>query len=503
MAMAMTYDEAPPHPDGLLAEQVADALYLVDGDGRVAWMNRAAEELFGWTEDEARGRVLHDLVHYRRPNGEPFPKSDCPLMRCGHVMKGHEDVFLAKDGTWIPAVCSHAPLGCDGTVLGAALVIRARQPAAATPRARSEVAMQAKDEFLAMLSHELRNPLAAIRTSLHVARRRPDDARALAIAERQTQHLSRLVDDLFDVASITQGRVQLRLESLTVRALVERAVRATSGLMQARGHRFSVVLPSGDVHFEGDPARLEQVLVNLLDNAAAYTPPGGTIRLLAERAPDEVVLRVQDSGVGIADELLPRVFELFAQADRPLDRTDGGLGIGLTVVKHLVELHRGRVAARSQGAGQGAEFEVRLPLPPQATAEPSGVDEPLAAGTLRVLLVEDNTDTATSLAMLLECVYGHRVTVAHDGFAAVAAARAAVFDVVLLDVGLPGIDGYEVARRLREQPGRPPVVVAVTGYGRQEDRERAAAAGFDHHLVKPVEPDRLEELLTALSRRPD
>jgi signal transduction histidine kinase/ActR/RegA family two-component response regulator len=360
-----------------------------------------------------------------------------------------------------------------------------------------------KDEFLAMLGHELRNPLSAVRNavataSLDASRR----DQALEIARRQADQLGRLIDDLLDVARITRGRITLRKEHLYLNELLERAIESVRPMVEERGHRLSVTLPAEAIRVDADAARVEQVVVNLLTNAAKYTEPGGSVSVVAERQGAEVFVRVRDTGIGIAPEMLPRVFELFAQADRALDRAQGGLGIGLTVAKRLMQLHGGDLEAHSAGVGEGAEFVMRLPALP-----PAREDIPLPAarsvsratpGHARVLMVEDNPDAAESLVMILELL-GHRVRVVHDGIAAIDAARANPPDLMLIDIGLPGLDGYEVARRIRRDPTLNRVVlVALTGYGRAEDKERSLAAGFDYHLVKPVDLDALSELVGRL-----
>jgi signal transduction histidine kinase/integral membrane sensor domain MASE1/ActR/RegA family two-component response regulator len=374
-----------------------------------------------------------------------------------------------------------------------------------TERKRAEEALmeadRRKDEFLAMLAHELRNPLAPVRNALHVLRSPAADAdaaaRARGVLERQVQHLTRLVDDLLDVSRVMRGRIELHKEPLDLGAAVARAVETVQPLMDARGHELTVELPAEPVPLEADLVRLAQVFANLLHNAAKYTEPGGDIRLSAAREDAGVVVRVRDNGVGIAADLLPHVFELFVQADRSIARSHGGLGIGLTVVRRLVEMHGGSVTAHSDGPDRGSEFVVRLPVsaatlpPPGKSGGPGG-----PAPARRVLVVDDNADAADSLAQLLRLA-GHEVRVAYDGPAALEAARTYRPDAVLLDIGLPGMSGYEVAKLLRTQPGpRPTLLVAVTGYGRQEDRRRSREAGFDVHLTKPVDPHELERVLT-------
>lgn len=358
-----------------------------------------------------------------------------------------------------------------------------------------------KDEFLAMLSHELRNPLAPISNAVHILRlgknEEPLQQKARAVIERQLVQLTRLVDDLMEVSRITTGRVQLRLDRILVSGIVERAVESARPSIDQRRHELTVSLPPQPIWLNADASRLEQVIVNLLTNAAKYTDEGGHIWLTAQEDGSDCVLTVRDTGVGIAPELLPRVFDLFTQAERSLDRSQGGLGIGLALVQRLVELHGGKVAVASV-LGQGSEFVVRLPVllnvEPQSTSLPTETAKPTGP-SFRVLVVDDNVDSAESLAMLLEQL-GHKVWTAHDGPTALQAAIDNTPDFVLLDIGLPGMDGNEVAKRIRQQPKLENVIlVATTGYGQDSDRKRSQEAGFDHHLVKPVELAALEKLL--------
>ncbi len=372
-------------------------------------------------------------------------------------------------------------------------------------RAEAEAANRAKDAFLAMLGHELRNPLSAVRNAAVTARFDPARReRALDIVRRGTDRLGRLVDDLLDVARITQGKITLRTQRVRLAGVVERAVETTQPLIEERSHGLSLSLPRDEVQVDADPTRLEQVIVNLIANAVKYTEPGGRIEVALERDGADAVLRIRDNGIGIAPEMLPHVFDLFAQADRGLGQEHGGLGIGLTVVQQLVALHGGRVQARSDGLGKGAEFVVRLPVPSRAPEQAgpaaSGQQTP-AATAAQVLVVEDDPDAAEALVMLLE-VLGHRARRVQDGATALDVAREKGPDVMLVDIGLPGMDGYEVARRVRREPRlRDLVLVALSGYGREEDKQRAMAAGFDHHLTKPVEPEALDRLVTMLGGR--
>jgi PAS domain S-box-containing protein len=360
----------------------------------------------------------------------------------------------------------------------------------------AEAANRAKDEFLAMLAHELRNPLFAVRNAVEAARTGvPQSERAFAIATRQLAQLSRLVDDLLDVARIQGGKIELRREPLDLAQVVERALEATRSEAEPRGHRLELQLEPG-LAVDGDAARLEQVFNNLLSNAAKYTPPGGRIEVTACRVGKEAMVRVRDDGMGIAAELLPHVFDLFAQGRQGLDRASGGLGVGLTVARRLVEQHGGRVEARSQGMGAGSEFEVRLPLCDAGPLGPSGErGEAAGAAPVHVLLVEDNADAAESLAMLLTLL-GHRVRAVGDAPAALEAMSADPPDVALVDIGLPGMDGYELARRLRTLGvSRHTLLVALTGYGHENDKQRAAEAGFHAHLVKPIDVEDLARVL--------
>jgi signal transduction histidine kinase/ActR/RegA family two-component response regulator len=367
-------------------------------------------------------------------------------------------------------------------------------------RAAAEDADRHKDQFLAMLSHELRNPLAAVRNGIQVFRLlAPDDANlvwARDVIDRQVQHLSRLVDDLLDVSRVARGKVQLQTAPLELTTIVARAVETSRPLIEARRLHLAVELPDEPVRLEGDLTRLAQVLANLLNNAAKYTDEGGRIGLSAERAGGTVVLRVQDSGIGIPAEALPHVFDLFAQADRSLARSEGGLGVGLTLVKQLVELHGGTVEAHSAGPGKGSEFVVRLPVLRGRPAEgPPAARPPAEAPRRRVLLVDDNADASASLALVLR-LRGHEVATAADGPEALQLAHSFRPEVVLLDLGLPGMDGCEVARRLRGTAETAGVhLVALTGHGQEEDRRRAREAGCAAHLVKPTDLDEIERVL--------
>jgi CheY-like chemotaxis protein len=360
-------------------------------------------------------------------------------------------------------------------------------------RTEAEAANRAKDEFLAMLSHELRNPLQAITNSVVLLRQpaRTDETgrRSLGTIERQTRHLTRLVNDLLDVTRVITGKIQLECRSVDLNNAISQCIEQLSNGGRLQDHTFELQTEPAWVH--GDPVRLEQVILNLMINALRYTPSGGTIRLFLEHLDDEAIVRVEDNGVGIQPELLPRVFDAFVQGERSLERSQGGLGIGLTLVKRLVELHGGRVQAHSDGPGRGSLFVVRLPSIPAPGLDASAPRSraPATDRRVRVLIVEDNADARESLCALLE-LDGHEVHQAADGEVGIELALRLHPDVVLVDIGLPRMDGYELARHLRAR-GAHSWLVAITGYGRPEDRQRSLEAGFDDHVVKPIDPDGL------------
>lgn len=366
-----------------------------------------------------------------------------------------------------------------------------------------------KNEFLAMLSHELRNPLAPVRNAVYVLRQcgveHPQVTWARDVIDRQVTHLVRLVDDLLDVSRITRGKIRLQREVLDVAAVVANAVETSRPLIHSHGHQLTVSLPEHPMRVVGDSARLAQVLANLLNNAAKYTPDGGQISVVVEQQGEQVVFRVRDTGAGIPREMLGQVFDLFTQMDQSLDRSQGGLGVGLTLVRRLVEMHGGRVQAFSEGLGKGSEFVVWLPAKaPETSQSTAPTATPLdmeSASPRRVLVVDDNVDAADSLAVLLRLA-GHNVRLAHDGPGALEAARTFHPDVALIDLGLPGFDGYEVARRLRERPADDDVLlIAVSGYAQEEDRQRSLQAGFFRHLTKPVDFAVLEQAMIAKPER--
>ena len=368
---------------------------------------------------------------------------------------------------------------------------------------------QRKDEFLATLAHELRNPLAPLRNALEILRVKDVDPavaeKARQMMQRQLAQMVRLVDDLLDVSRITTGKLAVRREPVPLQSVVQDALETVRPLMESRRHQLDVSVPAEPLIVQGDRTRLAQVLSNLLNNAAKYTEPGGRVWLSLQAEGHEAVLRVRDTGIGLDPHALSTIFDMFVQVDRSLERTQAGLGVGLTLAKRLVSLHGGTIAGRSAGGGLGSEFEVRLPLAPSTAKAGEGVRGPEALAAppkrLRILVADDNVDSATSLGQLLSG-RGHDVRVVNDGAEALAAARAFQPDVAFLDIGMPRVHGYEVARRLREESTtRRTLLVALTGWGRDDDRQRAKEAGFDRHLVKPPEPAEIDRILEGAPAR--
>lgn len=664
-----------------VANNADSALVMVDPQGRLTFVNPAFLRVTGYTEEEVSGRRVHDVVHYKYPDGRPFPVEECPLdgsyRKYRRAIHGREDVFVRKNGELFPVVASVAPLeegdeisGCVAefrdvtqeklaeqalrrnertsrfladasaalsalsdrestltkiahlavpafadwctvdifgeddqlrrvaaahvdpakvalaheyhdrfppdpeTTVGAWQIARTGMPelvpqiteellqrvtkdaerlriirelglksyigvplkvrdrvlgvvtfiAAESGRTfdegdlavaedlahRAAVAIEnvrlydevldadrRKDEFLAMLGHELRNPLAPIRSGLDLLKMSGTDGEIVDLMSGQVDHLVRLVDDLLDVSRILRGRVELKRSVVNLRDVVKRAVETVRPLFEAESQSFTLQLPNEAVLLEADPVRLTQIFANLLHNASKYTETGGKIAFVAVQDGDDLIVRVTDTGIGIDPDLLPHVFDLFTQSTRAIDRAQGGLGIGLTIVRNLVEMHAGTVTARSEGPGSGSEFTLRLPIL-------KGSKEPTLAGTdfeaasrLRILVVDDNVPATKLLVRLFGKLGDHEIVTAYDGAGALTAADAYRPDLILLDIGLPRMDGYEVARRLRANPVfDQSLLVALTGYGTEEDRRRSAAAGFDQHVVKPPSLQVLNEVLT-------
>ena len=498
------------------------AIYSCDASGMLQEYNPCAVKL--WGREPKRGdsneRFSCSYKLYR-PDGTFVPRAHSPMAAVitGEIPAAYDQEFVIErpDGSRITVITNIVPLKNDREEITGGMCCfyditeRSRLERKTLEQAQTLADLdRRKDEFLAMLSHELRNPLAALSNAVQLLRlqknEEPLQQQGRGIIERQLGRLKHLVDDLLEVSRITSGSVRLRQEQISVSSVVERAVETAQPLIVQRRHDLQVSLPPQPIFLHADAARLEQVLVNLLTNAAKYTDDGGRIWLSVEQEGDAAVLRVRDTGIGIAPELLPRIFDLFTQAERSLDRSQGGLGIGLCLVQRLVELHDGSVEAHSV-LGEGSEFVVRLPvmqtaLPALPTLSSPALDTALPpAKGCRVLVADDNVDAAQSLATLLE-MSGHEVRLAYDGLSALEAAIAYQPEVVLLDIGLPGLDGYEVAQRIRQQAALKSIMlVALTGYGQESDRQRSQHAGFDHHLVKPADFDKIENLLATVQEK--
>ena len=427
----------------------------------------------------------------------------------GKEYNGLEIVIERPDGSRRTVLAHANPLhDDDGKLTGAVNVL-----VDITERKQAEdllrEADRRKSEFLAMLAHELRNPLAPLRNGLQIVRLahhdRPAVDQAREMMERQLAHMVRLIDDLLDLSRITNGKIELRKERIDLGAAVQDAVETSRPVIEASEHRLTVALPPQAVYVDGDRTRLAQVFANLLNNAAKYTDRSGNIRLEVERQGSDVVVTVTDNGLGIPAEVLPCIFDMFTQVDRSLERSQGGLGIGLSLVRGLVEMHGGRVEAHSDGRGKGSVFSVRLPVslaPGRSPRQDESTAQGHRSSRHRILVVDDNKDSAVSLAMMLR-IMGHETFTAHDGLEAVEAAAAYRPDVVLLDIGLPRLNGYDVCRRIREQAwGKNTVLIALTGWGQDEDKCRSKEAGFNFHMVKPVDPAALEKLLAGLLLTP-
>ncbi len=489
---------APFGRDGALAEQA------LTGGGLPAQACADIEELCREIAAGAGAAVLAEealfpaaAARLQALLAEQPPWSDFPLIIFG---KGESSIGQAANVTLLDRPVRIRTLL---SAARAALRARRRQYQVRDLLAVMEQSVRDRDQFLAMLGHELRNPISAILTASELMDRAAgaQSLRERVVVARQVRHLSRLVDDLLDVSRVTHGKIPLRERDVDLRRLVDRAAQAFEQAAQLQRVQLACAVGADPAIVRGDPLRLEQVVGNLVSNAIKYTNAGGRVELRVEAQDGQAVLRVRDTGVGIAPAMLPRVFELFAQAPGALDRAQGGMGIGLTLVKRLVELHRGTVQAASEGPGQGSEFVVRLPLagPASAGSAQGAVKDgsrPSASRRLHVVIAEDNVDARDLLQFALEQL-GHRVEPCEDGVSAIECAVVGKPDAMLIDLGLPGSDGYQVARAVRGALGEAIRLVALTGYGQPGDRERALAAGFDAFLVKPAEIDAVERALRA------
>ncbi len=487
----------------LLIESVKDhAIYLLDPDGTVATWNKGAERVKGYSAEAVIG---HHYSMFFTPEdiAEGKPQHELDVAAAAGVFES-SGWRIRRDGTrfWANTVTTALCDG-DGSLRGFARLTRDLSESRRVQALESQG--RRTNEFIAMLGHELRNPLAPIRNAVGILERKattPEVVWCKDVISRQVGHLARLVDDLLDVSRISSGKLQLEKELVDLNAFVSAAVESVRASSADYNHSLELSLPPQPVQIIGDPTRLTQVIVNLLNNAILYTPTGGAIRVDLEQRGGFAYVRVRDNGIGMSGELLETAFDLFVQGERTLDRPEGGLGIGLTLVKRIVELHGGAISASSAGPGKGSEFVVSLPAVENNVTPVRRMKSPPRAVTPRkVLVVDDNIDAAHSLAALLE-MSGHTVSVTHSGADALHLVTVDAPEVVLLDIGLPAMNGYEVAKRLRELPGMSKCrVIAITGYGQESDKRSAADAGFDAHLVKPVDYTLLVEILEGLDAR--
>jgi PAS domain S-box-containing protein len=511
IAMARGYAES-------IVNTVREPLLILNADLHVRSANRSFYEMFRVGPTETEGRFIYDLGDgqwdipaLRTLLEEVIPEnSHFDDFEVEHDFQGIGPKTMLlnarrfpPEGKWELILLAVADITerkrLEGERDGLFMATEEARDRAEKDAAKLADADRQKNQFLAMLAHELRNPLAAVRNAVDVASRsgsREDLEWSRDVTARQVSNFAHLINDLLDVARITEGKIQLHKELIDAVPVIRHAMDAVKPIVEERKHELLLSFTSTELSLEADSTRLEQILVNLLTNAAKYTPAGGRIQLIVGVEGKELVVRVRDNGIGILPELLPKMFDLFTQGDRSLDRSEGGLGIGLTLVRSLTELHGGTVTASSDGPGKGSEFFVRLPAA-RTGAESDGKVEAAApaARSLRVLVVDDNADTANGMAKLLK-LSGHDVRVAHNGEEAINVARDHQPEVMLLDIGLPGMDGYELASKLRREDwSENSVLIAVSGYGEEQARDRSKKAGFHHHLVKPVNFDTVLALL--------
>jgi PAS domain S-box-containing protein len=487
---------------------IGDAVIATDTRGCVTFMNPVAELYTGWSSTEAINAPLDQMfVVLDEDTREPVEHPVQQVLASGQVVAlADRTLLVRRDGTELPIDDSGAPIRDGvGRLVGVVLVFRevAKQRKLERELQRQAAALRdtdkRKDDFLAMLGHELRNPLAPLNHCVQILRNREHYAVSVdQLADmmgRQTTQLTRIVDDLLDLSRITRGRIRLERSPTPLATVLQHAIETTHVVIEQRGHTLEAALPAETLLVHGDLSRLSQVFCNLLTNAAKFMDPGGTIEVSAGVEGGHAVVRVRDYGMGLPESLRPYVFDLFSQGELGLDRSQGGLGIGLTLVKNLVEMHEGQVAAFSDGPDKGSEFVVTIPVATGASA--AIVASPSAPRPVkkRVLIVDDNVDAAEALALYLAAC-GCEVRSVHEARSAIEIGRTDPPDAILLDIGLPGIDGYEAARQLRSLPGSHKfTIIAVTGYGSEQDRQRTRGAGFDHHLTKPVDLPTLLDLL--------
>lgn len=492
------------HANAMLRTLIASSplpIVVVDpGEPIVRLWNPAAEKLFGWRAAEVLGKSLpivprdkideFDLFHSRAAKGEGY--YDLDTFR------------RTKSGSHVYISLSAAPLYEGGKVTGVMEIM-----SDVTSRRKAEGALRnsarTKDEFLATLAHELRNPLAPLRNAIEILQMQgvqtPESQWALDIMARQMKQMTRLIDDLLDIARITGNKLELKKEVIALSDVLRVAIETSRPLIESSGHEFSVSMPDSPVYLKGDLVRIAQAISNLLNNAAKYTEAGGRIWLTADCRGHEIVIIVRDSGIGITAEMLPHVFDMFRQGERPSGGSKGGLGIGLTLAKRLIKMHRGSIRVESKGAGKGSSFAVHLPIIVDEATETHATAPTTQAAPMRILIVDDNEDAVSTLNMMLHLV-GHDTRTARDGIEAVDLANTYRPNVILLDIGMPRMNGYEAAATIRKQSwGQNMALVAMTGWGQESDRIKSKEAGFDEHLVKPIDPQMLLRLLKRIEQK--
>ena len=485
-----------------IVESSQDAIISKTLDGRILSWNAGAERLFGYAPHEAIGRSITLIIPPERVDEE---RLILEKIRRGERIEHIETIRVSKQGRRIDISLTISPVrDSSGRIVAVSKVARD-----ITDRKLAETVLREeglrKEHFIALLAHELRNPLAPLTNGLKLLRLARSDASVVAGAhammERQLSHMVRLVDDLLDVSRLSQNKIELRCSRVQLADVVSSAVETARPLIDSARHELIVSLPPRPIFLDADLTRLAQVFSNLLTNSAKYTEPGGRIWITALERDGDVVVTVRDSGIGIPTEALPRIFDMFAQAERNVERNAGGLGIGLAIVKGLVEMHGGSVTAESDGPGRGSTFTVTLPMLDSEPVPSSPVASELmpTGPKRRVLAVDDNRDVATSMAMMLRLM-GNEVHIAHDGLDAVEAAEKFRPELILMDVGMPRMNGYEATRRIREQPwGKDMIIIALTGWGQDGDRVQSRESGCDGHLVKPINLLNLESLLSKLA----
>jgi PAS domain S-box-containing protein len=485
-----------------IVESSDDAIVSKNLDGIVMTWNSGAERLFGYAGSEMRGKHISTIIPEDRLDEETIILS---RIRNGERIEHYETIRRRRDGSMIDVSLTVSPIrDSTGQVIGASKIARDITHLKAIEN-ELRMADQRKNEFLATLAHELRGPLAPIQNSLGIMRLASRDTEtydaALAIVDRQLRHMSRLIDDLLDIGRITSGKLVLRKERVDALAILREAVDACQQEATKAGHTLSVDHPPDQIFVQADSTRLTQVFSNLLSNAVKYTPQGGNIGVTASVDRNRLIVSITDDGLGIPPEKIGEIFELFMQVERSLERTTGGLGIGLTLAQRLIKMHGGQIEAHSEGLGRGSRFTVEMPIAITGTQQAENRSPNTAmskAAQKRILVVDDNVDSATSLAMMLK-ILGHETRKAHDGLEAVDVARSFAPEIILMDIGMPKLNGFDACRRIRaEQPDdSKSFIVALTGWGQHEARAKCKEAGFDMHLVKPVE---LQALAEAINR---